>query len=87
MGRGQGCGERVRQTGMCHNAALSQLSPTLPHSSRSYLRHEPLVRRTPNRLLMLFQQRANINDWVSRGAVQRMHLAVLAVRSIPTTSA
>ncbi len=28
------------------------------------LRHEPLVRRTPDRLLMLFSQRASLNDWV-----------------------
>ena len=83
---GQGCGVRVGHIGMRHIANSSQLPPTLPHSSRSYLRHEPLVRRTPDRLLMLFQQRANINDWVSRGAGRQMHVAVLAVRSIPTTS-
>jgi hypothetical protein len=28
------------------------------------LRHEPLVRRTPDRVLLLFQQRANLCDWL-----------------------
>lgn len=28
------------------------------------LRHEPLVRRTPDRLLLLFTQRASLSDWV-----------------------
>lgn len=30
----------------------------------STLRHEPLLRRTPDRLLLLFQQRSALGDWV-----------------------
>jgi len=31
---------------------------------RSILRIEPLVRRTPDQVLLLFQQRANVCDWI-----------------------
>lgn len=47
----------------------------------STLRHEPLVRRTPDRLLLLFQQRASLGDW-ARGLLAAA-LGVLPGQDLP----
>ena len=43
---------------------LRPASPALPMCPCSMLQHEPLVRRTPDRVLLLFQQRANLCGWL-----------------------
>lgn len=57
-------GEYLRSQAGDEGALCPHPSHSLTPLLCSILRHEPLVRRTPDRVLLLFQLRANVNDWV-----------------------